>query len=124
MQEKIFGRSSRNASLAEIAASLPTGSSRAPRAFAHFDEQALSYLLEQFIVRGHITNLWRILRFYGYDRDLKLRHDYLQPKLLVKLDGHELIELSKDGWVFVQELWLNQSLVSHPCLDNELCLTS
>ena len=52
-----------------------------------------------------MDNIWRVLRFYGYNSRLILDDAYLHPKLDFKSDGSEVLELSPEGWSFVDELW-------------------
>lgn len=62
-------------------------------------------LLKELICRGRVATIWEILRFYGYDRSLHLSERYLHPKLDMRADGSELVELSEEGWSFVRDLW-------------------
>lgn len=67
------------------------------------------------LARNRAEPVWRILRYYGYNTNLKLDRLYLQPKLAISSDGSECIELSIDGLDFVSQLWedFENSDVSH-----------
>lgn len=57
------------------------------------------------LARKRAEPVWHILRYYGYNTNLKLDKLYLQPKLAMSSDGSECIELSIDALDFVSQLW-------------------
>lgn len=69
------------------------------------NQQDFANLFRELIQRGQAETVWNILRFYGYDDGLQLDAGYLHPKLDIKADGSEVIELSQDGWNFLVELF-------------------
>ena len=43
-------------------------------------EKGLLYLHKLFIQKGRLETTWQVLRKFGYDNDLELREDFLNPK--------------------------------------------
>ena len=70
-------------------------------------ESDLLNLLQAFVERGRTENVWKILRYYGYDTALELEKDFLEPKMQLEIrnNGSELVEFSDKGWEFLEMLW-------------------
>ena len=74
-----------------------------------FDELGLTetgflFLHTLFIQRGRLETTWIVLRKFGYDDDLSLRADFLNPKLDVPVGS--VVELSSEGIHFFTDLFL------------------
>lgn len=61
--------------------------------------------INAFLARGRAEPVWRILRFYGYNTQLRLQSSYLRPKLALSSDGMESVEMSPAGLEFISQLW-------------------
>ncbi len=61
------------------------------------------YLNVLFIQKGRHETTWTILRKFGYDRSLTLKHAYLRPNLVV--DENCTTELSPKGFDYLQYLF-------------------
>lgn len=83
----------------------PVGTGRPDDVRKGIDESEWLRLMRIFIERGRVENVWRILRYYGYNGDLVLDPKYLNPKLELRGDGSEVVELSEEGWSFVDEVF-------------------
>lgn len=61
------------------------------------------FLHRLFIQRGRLETTWTVLRRFGYEDDLSLREDYLNP---VSFDlSQQSVELSPKGYQFLTELF-------------------
>ena len=61
------------------------------------------FLHKLFIQRGRLETTWTVLRRFGYEDDLSLREDYLNP-VSFDLSQHS-VELSPKGYQFLTELF-------------------
>ena len=71
-----------------------------------------STFVEDLLARlrnGQIEQVWRILNFYDYDRELRLLP---ASHVSTRSDGTEGLELSEDGVVFSKDTFLHYSDVS------------
>lgn len=62
------------------------------------------FLHRLFIQRGRLETTWTVLRRFGYDDDLSLREDYLNPVAFTGEIG-VFVELSPKGYQFLTELF-------------------
>lgn len=69
-------------------------------------------LMNRFMECDRGENVWKILRFYGYDDNVELSESYLYPKLPGKTDGTDVLEYSDEGWAFIEALYDRYSPVS------------
>lgn len=61
------------------------------------------FLHRLFIQRGRLETTWKVLRRFGYEDDLSLREDYLNP---ANFDlSQQSVELSPKGYQFLTELF-------------------
>lgn len=79
-----------------------------------FSVPALAFedALLKLIKRGRAETVWAILRYYGYDTQLKVRRSFTHPKLPQHSDS-ELAEISQNGVDFFTELWETADEVSY-----------
>ena len=86
-------------------------------------EAGFLFLHTLFIQRGRLETTWTVLRKFGYDDDLSLRQDFLEPKYIACIDllgvysllihiKHRLdvpadsaVELSSEGIQFFTDLF-------------------
>ncbi|CAG9531897.1 unnamed protein product [Cercopithifilaria johnstoni] len=61
------------------------------------------YLHQLFIHRGRHETTWRVLRRFGYDNELELAADYIQPSL--KVPKGSSTELTQEGFQFITALF-------------------
>ncbi|VDK83319.1 unnamed protein product [Onchocerca ochengi] len=61
------------------------------------------YLHQLFIHRGRHETTWRVLRRFGYDNELELAADYIQP--LLKVPKGSSTELTQEGFQFITALF-------------------
>ncbi|KAK6109604.1 Mitochondrial Rho GTPase 1 [Brugia pahangi] len=61
------------------------------------------YLHQLFIHRGRHETTWRVLRRFGYDNELELAADYIQPVL--KVPKGSSTELTEEGFQFITALF-------------------
>uniref|UniRef100_A0A915Q1W6 Mitochondrial Rho GTPase 1 n=1 Tax=Setaria digitata TaxID=48799 RepID=A0A915Q1W6_9BILA len=61
------------------------------------------YLHQLFIHRGRHETTWRVLRRFGYDNELELAADYMQPS--VKVPKGSSTELTQEGFQFITALF-------------------
>lgn len=71
------------------------------------NEAGFLSLFHLIIERGRTETIWSLLRHYGYDNNLNIKEEFLQPELLVP-PGYE-IEISKEGYQWLRELFLQYS---------------
>lgn len=63
------------------------------------------FLHRLFIQRGRLETTWTVLRRFGYDDDLSLREDYLNPTETLNQAISVSVELSPKGYQFFTELF-------------------
>lgn len=72
------------------------------------DEGAFVADLLARLRKGEIEQVWRILNFYDYDRELRLLP---ASHVSIRSDGTEGLELSEDGVAFLEDTLLHYSQV-------------
>lgn len=72
-------------------------------------------LMTVFVDNGRKDNVWRILRHFGYDADLRTSSSYGDAKISLKSDGSEVLEFSDQAWHFLTTAWADCIEVRQCC---------